>query len=125
MSGPASQARLQHLEWPGAFNIRDLGGLPTIDGRMTRYRSLIRADDPARLSGEGWSALEGHGIRTIVDLRDESEMTRQMRVTGIRVIRIPSSTYPTPSSGMTTGPPRHGICIERCCGAGPMHSRRP
>jgi protein-tyrosine phosphatase len=89
MSGPAHQAPLQHLDWPGAFNIRDLGGLPTIDGRMTRYRSLIRADDPARLSDEGWSALEGHGIRTIVDLRDESEMTRQPRVTEIRVIRIP------------------------------------
>jgi protein-tyrosine phosphatase len=89
MSRPPSRAAPQQLDWAGAFNIRDLGGLPTIDGRTTRYRSLIRADDPARLSDEGWSALEGYGIRTIVDLRDESEVISQRRSTEIRVIRIP------------------------------------
>ncbi len=34
----------------------------------------MRADDPGRLTGAGWSALHAYGIRTIVDLRNDHEI---------------------------------------------------
>src|SRR4051812_3123187 len=63
----------RRLDWPGCFNVRDLGGLPTADGRFIRRGALIRADKVSGLSAAGWSALFEHGVRTIVDLRDPSE----------------------------------------------------
>jgi hypothetical protein len=63
----------RHLEWDGCFNVRDLGGLPAADGRVTRRGALVRADALDRLSAAGWRALEAHGVRTVVDLRNDDE----------------------------------------------------
>lgn len=57
------------LAWDGCRNVRDLGGLHTVDGRTTRRGVLVRSDTPARLSPAGWSALYAYGIRTIITLR--------------------------------------------------------
>lgn len=61
------------LDWEGCFNVRDLGGLEAAGGRVTRRGALVRADALDRLSTAGWAALEAHGVRTIVDLRDDAE----------------------------------------------------
>ena len=53
------------LAWEGCTNVRDLGGLRTCDGRMTRWRAVVRSDSPARLTPAGWSALYAYGIRTM------------------------------------------------------------
>lgn len=57
------------LAWDGCRNVRDLGGLRTNDGRMTRCGAVVRSDTPARLTAAGWSALHAYGIRTIISLR--------------------------------------------------------
>ncbi len=57
------------LAWEGCKNVRDLGGLRTRDGRLTRFGVLVRSDTPARLTPSGWQALLDHGIRTIITLR--------------------------------------------------------
>jgi protein-tyrosine phosphatase len=57
------------LLWDGCINVRDLGGLKTCDGRMTRWGTVVRSDSPARLTAAGWSALYTYGIRTIITLR--------------------------------------------------------
>ncbi|MEZ4660390.1 MAG: tyrosine-protein phosphatase [Caldilineaceae bacterium] len=58
-----------HLDWPTCYNIRDLGGLPTTNGGLTRRGAFIRADTPARLTDEGRQMLLDYGVRTIIDLR--------------------------------------------------------
>lgn len=63
----------RHLDWPGAFNVRDLGGLPAAGGRRTAWGALVRADSLGRLSEDGWQALLDHGVRTVIDLRNEGE----------------------------------------------------
>jgi protein-tyrosine phosphatase len=63
----------RHLDWDGCFNVRDLGGIRTVDGRTTRRGAVVRSDTPDRLSEAGWAALRAHGIRTIVDLRNDEE----------------------------------------------------
>jgi protein-tyrosine phosphatase len=59
------------LLWEGCSNVRDLGGLPTDDGAQTRFGVVVRADDVALLSEDGWKALADYGVRRIVDLRHE------------------------------------------------------
>lgn len=56
------------LKWDGCNNVRDLGGLRTGDGRLTRPKAVVRSDTPARLSEKGWAALNNYGIRTIITL---------------------------------------------------------
>lgn len=63
----------RHLEWDGCFNVRDLGGLPAAGGRRIRRGAVVRADAVDRLSAAGWSALVAHGVRTVIDLRNEDE----------------------------------------------------
>ena len=42
-------------------------------GRTTRFGRLVRAGALDGLTERGWSALEAHGVRTVVDLREEDE----------------------------------------------------
>jgi protein-tyrosine phosphatase len=62
------------LEWEGCLNARDLGGLPTEDGRRTRPYSLVRSDNVRQLTDAGWHALADHGVTRIVDLRWPEEL---------------------------------------------------
>lgn len=64
----------RHLRWDACYNIRDVGGYPTIDGRQTRWRALVRADNLCRLTPHGQAALVAYGVRTIVDLRSTDEL---------------------------------------------------
>jgi protein-tyrosine phosphatase len=68
-----SPGKTRELVWDGCLNVRDLGGLPTADGRETRYGSVIRADSVTQLSEEGWRALVDYGVRTVLDLRGDHE----------------------------------------------------
>jgi protein-tyrosine phosphatase len=85
----------RHLEWPGCFNARDLGGLPTADGRQTRRGRIVRADSLAGLDAEGWAALEAHGVRTVVDLRNEHEIGTDAapRPASIETVRVELDGY--------------------------------
>jgi len=61
------------LSWPDCRNVRDLGGLPTVDGGRIRERALIRADSLERLTAAGVDTVRGMGIVRIVDLRNLDE----------------------------------------------------
>ena len=84
------------LTWDGCLNIRDLGGLPTNDGGMTRHGSVVRADSVRQLSGDGWAALVGYGIGRIVDLRWHSELAAdppgEFPVDTVHIPLFPEST---------------------------------
>jgi protein-tyrosine phosphatase len=58
----------------GASNVRDLGGLPTTDGRVVTPRRLIRADNLQDLSAMDVRRLVDEiGVRAVADLRDDAE----------------------------------------------------
>lgn len=63
----------RHLDWSGAHNVRDLGGLPAAGSGRTRWGAVVRADSLDSLTSRGWAALEAHGIRTVIDLRNDDE----------------------------------------------------
>lgn len=64
----------RHLNWQGCYNVRDLGGLPTVDGGQTRWREVIRADLLGRLTSNGRQQLLDYGVRMIIDLRSPREV---------------------------------------------------
>ncbi|QNS03963.1 tyrosine-protein phosphatase [Streptomyces xanthii] len=86
MTTELTGADARHLHWDGCFNVRDLGGL----GGVARG-ALVRADGLDRLSADGWRALVGHGVRTVVDLRnpDEYGADAAARPDGVRTVRVP------------------------------------
>jgi protein-tyrosine phosphatase len=69
------------LLWDGCNNVRDLGGLHTCDGHLTRWGCFVRSDTPARLTSVGWSALYAYGIRTIVTLHTHGMVENELNVT--------------------------------------------
>ncbi len=68
------------LDWEGCFNVRDLGGLATSDGRRIRWGALIRSDIPTRLTAAGRQSLIDHGVKTVVDLRFPGEVADDWHV---------------------------------------------
>ncbi len=78
------------LSWEGCLNVRDLGGLPTVDGRKTQLGSVIRADNVRGLTESGWRALAGHGVVRIVDLRWPEELEgEQPPGAEVEVVHVP------------------------------------
>ncbi len=65
---------MRHLPIDGTYNVRDLGGLPTTDGHVTRWQTFIRAGNLDKVSAAGCQYLTTYGVTTIIDLRDEWEV---------------------------------------------------
>lgn len=82
------------LDWPDCYNVRDLGGLSTIDGRTTRRGAVVRADSADRLTAEGWAALWSHGVRTVLDLRNDAEREEgSPRPSGLTTVHVPPDDH--------------------------------
>ncbi len=63
------------IDLEGAANVRDVGGLPTVDGRATRGGVLLRADNLQGLTPSDVARLTGElGVRTVLDLRTTGEL---------------------------------------------------
>ena len=69
------------LAWEGCRNVRDLGGLRTRAGGLTRMGAVVRSDTPARLTPAGWAALYAYGVRTIVTLCTRGLVEEELTVT--------------------------------------------
>lgn len=88
----------RRLKWQGCFNIRDLGGIATADGRhRTRWGTVVRGDSPIGfelaseaphqgLTEAGWCCLKDHGIRTILSLREQPEEYPEALHNGISTV---------------------------------------
>ena len=74
MPQPTSADPNRHLPLEGAYNVRDIGGYETQDGRTTRWRTLFRADSLHRLTSASQTTLLDYGLRTVLDLRRSDEL---------------------------------------------------
>jgi protein-tyrosine phosphatase len=64
----------RHLALKNSYNIRDIGGYATLDGRSTRWKTLLRADSPNALALEEQRILLDYPVHTIIDLRRSIEL---------------------------------------------------
>ena len=67
---------MRELDWGGAPNIRDLGGLAGRWGE-TRYGRVARGPRRELIPEQGWRAARDWGLRTVVDLRCPEEQGRR------------------------------------------------
>ena len=70
----------RHLDLDGAYNLRDIGGYETLDGRVTRPQTLFRSDSLHNLTPDSQRALVSEGLRSIVDLRVTQAVTEHPNV---------------------------------------------
>ena len=92
-------SRARHIGCDGAFNIRDLGGYPTADGRSVRWQVLYRADGLHRIPAAATSSLDHLGWRTVLDLRTSGEVDAgAFRAAAAEVVHLPvlRSTWGVP-----------------------------
>jgi len=74
MQHSTTPASTRHLNLEGTYNLRDMGGYPTLDGRAVRWRTFFRSDSLHRLPLVAQTTLMGYGVRTVIDLRRSDEL---------------------------------------------------
>jgi protein-tyrosine phosphatase len=95
----------RHLRVPGTRNLRDVGGYPALDGRQTRWRTLLRTDSLDRLPPASVDRLVELGVRQVIDLRWPHELEAAPSVFAshptVRYRSIPLlDDDPTPTVGL-------------------------
>ena len=66
------------MSWHGAFNLRDLGGLPLVDGGTTVQGRVFRSGAPEWMTERGWADARQAGLSTVVDLRNAPSETQRL-----------------------------------------------
>lgn len=89
-SGPAgSDPRLT-----GVRNFRDVGGLPTADGRRVRHGVLFRSGHLAHATPQDAAFLAGLGLHTVFDFRNRDDIALEgpdTELPGTRNLNLPLS----------------------------------
>ena len=92
------------IELEGAVNVRDMGGLPTEDGRRTARGRLIRSDNLQNLTESDVRTLvDDYRVRAVADLRTGVEvanegpgpLTREPQVTIAHLSLFPEAGHNT------------------------------
>jgi protein-tyrosine phosphatase len=61
------------LPLKGTFNVRDVGGYRTTDGRQVKWKTLLRGDALHSLDDESRMHLASYGLQSSIDLREDDE----------------------------------------------------
>ncbi|CAL9378851.1 tyrosine-protein phosphatase [Streptomyces sp. enrichment culture] len=81
-------------ELTGVRNFRDVGGLPTVDGRRVRPGVLFRSGHLAHATGEDAAFLASLGLHTIFDFRNAADQKLEgpdVELPGVRNVNLPLS----------------------------------
>ncbi|MFI8521022.1 tyrosine-protein phosphatase [Streptomyces sp. NPDC085481] len=79
-------------ELTGVRNFRDLGGLPTADGRTVRPGRLFRSGHLAHATPEDAAFLATLGLHTVFDFRNEADRRVEgpdVELPGVRNVNVP------------------------------------
>jgi len=81
-------------ELTGVRNFRDVGGLPTVDGRSVRPGRLFRSGHLAHATAEDAAFLATLGLHTVFDFRNDADRRIEgadVELPGVRNVNIPLS----------------------------------
>ncbi|MGW2786167.1 tyrosine-protein phosphatase [Streptomyces populi] len=81
-------------ELGGVRNFRDVGGLPTTDGRRVRHGHLFRSGHLAHATEEDAAFLASLGLHTIFDFRNAADQKLEgpdVELPGVRNVNLPLS----------------------------------
>jgi len=99
------------VDWEGAANARDLGGIPAAGGQVRPGR-FYRMGRSEWLTARGWQQARDAGVRTVIDLRNAAEIGRRdtdpvvppSAVHGVRFLNLPTQEANDPDFTALTGP---------------------
>ncbi|MEU6592006.1 tyrosine-protein phosphatase [Streptomyces sp. NPDC046881] len=81
-------------ELTGVRNFRDVGGLPTVDGRRVRHGVLYRSGHLAHATQEDAAFLASLGLHTVFDFRNAADQKLEgpdVELPGVRNVNLPLS----------------------------------
>lgn len=81
-------------ELAGVRNFRDVGGLPTADGRRVRHGVLFRSGHLAHATDEDAAFLSSLGLHTVFDFRNAADQKLEgpdVELPGVRNVNLPLS----------------------------------
>jgi protein-tyrosine phosphatase len=81
-------------ELAGVRNFRDVGGLPTVDGRRVRHGVLFRSGHLAHATEQDAAFLASLGLHTIFDFRNAADQKLEgpdVELPGVRNVNLPLS----------------------------------
>ncbi|WP_329138069.1 tyrosine-protein phosphatase [Streptomyces sp. NBC_01476] len=81
-------------ELTGVRNFRDVGGLPTTDGRRVRHGVLFRSGHLAHATADDTAFLSGLGLHTVFDFRNGDDIALEgpdVAIAGARNLNMPLS----------------------------------
>jgi protein-tyrosine phosphatase len=81
-------------ELAGVRNFRDVGGLPTVDGRRVRFGVLFRSGHLAHATEDDAAFLSSLGLHTIFDFRNAADQKLEgpdVALPGVRNVNLPLS----------------------------------
>lgn len=90
---------MQNIPLQGANNVRDLGGIETVDGRVIRPYCLLRANHLGGLTDEDVQILRAeYRVGTVIDLRIPAEIERvpNVEMEGVESYNFPLTEAPLP-----------------------------
>lgn len=79
-------------ELTGVRNFRDVGGLPTVDGRRVRHGKLFRSGHLAHATAADAAFLSTLGLHTIYDFRNAADQRLEgpdVELPGVRNVNLP------------------------------------
>ncbi|MER6614267.1 tyrosine-protein phosphatase [Streptomyces xantholiticus] len=94
MTQQLPQAPSSEPELTGVRNFRDVGGLPTVDGRRVRPGRLFRSGHLAHATATDAAFLSTLGLHTIFDFRNAADQRLEgpdIELPGVRNINLPLS----------------------------------
>jgi protein-tyrosine phosphatase len=92
---PEAEMLARRLPLTGTFNVRDIGGYRTGDGKSVAWRRVLRGDAMDRVDDKGRELLAEYELRTSLDLResDERDEAPDRLNADVRLVSIPIFTY--------------------------------
>ncbi|WP_421109977.1 tyrosine-protein phosphatase [Streptomyces sp. NEAU-S77] len=104
MTQPSPQVPQAEPELVGVRNFRDVGGLPTADGRRVRPGVLFRSGHLAHATDSDAAFLDSLGLHTVFDFRNAADIKLEgpdVSLTGVRNVNLPLSD-PADGAGFWT-----------------------
>jgi protein-tyrosine phosphatase len=85
------EMQARRLPLKGTYNVRDIGGYVTTDGRSVTWGRVLRGDAMHLVDDDGRVLLAEYGLQTSVDLRNDTERAESpdRLNTGVRLVSIP------------------------------------
>lgn len=107
MTGSVPHGR-RWVDLTGAHNVRDLGGLPTAEGRWVRTGRVFRSDSLDRCEEADVAQLRARGIAHLVDLRDRDRGRLPLGADIVRTFLPLAQDLRSPSE-VVNDPAGHGL----------------